>query len=264
MRISRATLFLCLLFLSVTPASAQPLSDRYLHLAWGGYAQDVLKAKRKLEKSKPTKRNGKRRPRQESPSRVSPSLAVIRKPRVSVPLPRPRPEDVELEKLIFACEVFAAPPPVLPIPLPAPDAPVRGNLFVGFAREISRALPRSRSEDRLVGVVPALAAMTRKLVSLCGATVISGVRRTYVRGSGRRSLHWDGRAVDIVGNPDCMYAQLRNDKYAGGYSTDYYRIRPNHLHLSWGGREHGRRFAHWQPGKKHYAKRGKRVRLAAR
>ena len=36
------------------------------------------------------------------------------------------------------------------------------------------------------------------------------------------SLHATGEAVDMRGNPSCVYAQLRD--WPGGYSTDYGRV----------------------------------------
>jgi hypothetical protein len=99
---------------------------------------------------------------------------------------------------------------------------------------------RSAQAASLGGVTPPLAAKARQIVQACGARVISGVRHTRVAGSRRLSLHASGRAVDLAGNPRCIYAHLRG--WAGGFSTDYSRVR--HVHVSYGGREHGRRFAH--------------------
>lgn len=65
------------------------------------------------------------------------------------------------------------------------------------------------------------------------------------------SLHASGKAVDLAGNPSCMYAMLHG--WPGGYSTDYGSVR--HLHLSYdpaGGREMGIRFRH---GGHRYARR---------
>ena len=105
----------------------------------------------------------------------------------------------------------------------------------------------------LRGVAPEMAAKAREIVSACGSRVISGVRHTRVAGTRRMSLHASGRAVDMAGNPGCIYARLRG--WPGGYSTDYARVR--HVHISGpGGREDGLRFAH-----RHFARR---VRLAAR
>lgn len=104
----------------------------------------------------------------------------------------------------------------------------------------------------LRGVAPELAAKAREIASACGSRVVSGVRHTRVAGTRRMSLHASGRAVDMAGNPACIYARLRG--WPGGYSTDYGRVR--HVHFSLGGREDWMRFAH-----RHVARR---VRLAWR
>jgi len=92
----------------------------------------------------------------------------------------------------------------------------------------------------LSGVSAPLAAKARQIVSACGSTVISGLRHTRVAGTGRMSLHASGRAVDLRGNPACIYGHLAG--WPGGYSTDYGRVL--HVHVSLGGREDGIRFAH--------------------
>lgn len=98
----------------------------------------------------------------------------------------------------------------------------------------------------LVGIYAPLAAKAREIELACGSRVISGVRRTYVRGSGRRSLHWTGNAIDMTGNYRCIYRHLQG--WPGGYSTDPHRVR--HVHISLGGREDGQRFAHYH-GRRH-------------
>jgi len=92
----------------------------------------------------------------------------------------------------------------------------------------------------LNGVVAPLAAKARQIQAACGSRVISGVRHTRIAGTRRMSLHASGRAVDMSGNPRCIYAQLKG--WPGGYTVDYGRAR--HVHISYGGREHGLRFAH--------------------
>lgn len=104
----------------------------------------------------------------------------------------------------------------------------------------------------LRGVAPELAANAREIASACGSRIISGVRHTRVAGTRRMSLHASGRAVDMAGNPRCIYARLRG--WPGGVSTDYGRVR--HVHFSLGGGEDGLRFAHRHTGR--------RVRLAWR
>jgi hypothetical protein len=115
---------------------------------------------------------------------------------------------------------------------------------------------RDRGSAGLSGVVPPLAAKAREITAACGSKVISGVRHTRIAGTRLMSLHASGRAVDIQGNPSCIYRHLAN--WPGGYSTDYARISPPHVHISYdpNGREWGRRFAH------HHVK--KRTRYAGR
>lgn len=94
----------------------------------------------------------------------------------------------------------------------------------------------------LAGVVPELAAKAREIQEACGSKVISAVRRTFIRGTRRMSLHATGQAVDMAGNPECMYGLLKG--WGGGYSTDYARVKHVHISHSDGGREWGARFAH--------------------
>lgn len=90
------------------------------------------------------------------------------------------------------------------------------------------------------GIVAPLAAKVTEIQSACGSRVISAVRNTFVAGTRTMSLHASGQAVDMSGNPSCIYAMLRG--WPGGYSTDYGRVA--HVHISYGGREHGVRFVH--------------------
>lgn len=95
----------------------------------------------------------------------------------------------------------------------------------------------------LAGVVAPLAAKAREIEAACGSRVISAVRYTRIAGTGGRlSLHASGRAIDIVGNPKCIYEKLNG--WPGGVSTDYGRV--NHVHFSYapGGPEWGVRFQH--------------------
>ncbi len=111
------------------------------------------------------------------------------------------------------------------------------------ARAATRPQHRAQSGTSLSGVVPALAAKAREIVQVCGSRVVSSVRHTNIAGTGRASLHSFGKAVDLQGNPRCIYAHVRS--WAGGVSTDYGRV--NHVHLSYdpqGRREWGLRFAH--------------------
>lgn len=119
-----------------------------------------------------------------------------------------------------------------------------------FGQAFGVKLPVPGRSVSLTGVVPPLAAKAREIVAACGSRVISAVRRTRVRGSGRLSLHASGRAVDLAGNPSCIYAHLKN--WPGGVSTDYHSVRCGrsrcpHVHVSYspGGSEWGLRFAHY-------------------
>lgn len=91
----------------------------------------------------------------------------------------------------------------------------------------------------------ALLAKVAELRAHCGAKVVSSHRAGSRTPSGHVSEHALGRAVDVQGNPGCIYARLRN--WPGGYSTDYWSAPGGpHVHISYGpgGREWGQRFAH--------------------
>jgi hypothetical protein len=104
-----------------------------------------------------------------------------------------------------------------------------------------RPVARSGSVS-LAGVTPVLAAKARAITAACGSTVISAVSRR-----GNRSNHPIGRAVDMRGNPSCIYAHLKG--WPGGYTTDYRSA--GHVHISYnpGGQEWGMRFAHGGHGR---------------
>lgn len=111
----------------------------------------------------------------------------------------------------------------------------------------------ARASVSMSGVVPALAAKVAQIQAACpGAHVISAIRHTRIRGTRRLSLHATGEAVDMRGNPSCVYSQLRD--WAGGYSTDYGRVKHIHISLAANGREAGLRFAHGG-GKSHRHRR---------
>ena len=106
------------------------------------------------------------------------------------------------------------------------------------ARSIVRTITASVN-----GIVSPLANKVAEIQSACGSKVISAVRHTYIAGTRRISLHASGKAVDMSGNPSCIYGHLAG--WAGGYSTDYGRMA--HVHISYdpdGGREMGARFVH--------------------
>lgn len=104
---------------------------------------------------------------------------------------------------------------------------------------------QSRNSVSLSGIVAPLADKAREIVSACGSKVVSSVRvgaRVY---GGSPSNHASGRAVDLQGNPSCIYAQLRG--WPGGVSTDYWRAPGGpHVHVSYSpnGMEWGIRFVH--------------------
>lgn len=103
------------------------------------------------------------------------------------------------------------------------------------------ALPTTTYAVSLNGVHHELRSKVESILSACpGSRVISAIRHTRIAGSRHMSLHASGRAVDMTGNPGCLYTQLKD--WPGGYSTDYARMR--HVHISIGGPEQGLRFAH--------------------
>lgn len=109
----------------------------------------------------------------------------------------------------------------------------------GYAEHLSRHPTRDLS-----GFPSPLVAKVREIESACGARVISAYRPgARVRGSGRMSLHASRRAVDMSGNPSCIYARLRS--WPGGVSSDYGRVRHVHFSYSPNGAEWGARFAHY-------------------
>lgn len=119
---------------------------------------------------------------------------------------------------------------------------------------VTSVTPRGKSLD---GVVPVLAGKIQEIVSTCGSSVISAVRHTFIAGTRIISQHASGTAVDVQGNPSCIYSMLKG--WPGGYSTDYGRVK--HVHISYGGCEHGVRFAHG--GGRRYAHRHHHVRYAS-
>lgn len=100
----------------------------------------------------------------------------------------------------------------------------------------------------LNGFPTQLVSKVRELQSSCGSKIVSAYRpgaRVCSRGRCVRSNHSIKRAVDMQGNPTCMYARLRS--WPGGVSTDY-NTAPGgkHIHISYnpGGMEWGVRFRH--------------------
>jgi hypothetical protein len=110
----------------------------------------------------------------------------------------------------------------------------------------------------LAGVVGPLAGKAQQIMATCGSRVVSAVRH------GRHSNHASGRAVDLQGNPSCIYSMLRG--WPGGVSTDYGSAPGGpHVHVSYspGGQEWGLRFAH-RGGSFSAARRGNARRAYAR
>lgn len=112
--------------------------------------------------------------------------------------------------------------------------------------------------NALAGLVAPLAAKASEIIASCGSRSLGGVSHRNIAGTRILSLHATGQAVDLQGNPSCIYAHLAG--WPGGYSIDYARA-PNaqHVHISYtqpGGREWGVRFAHRHYGGRHrYAHR---------
>ena len=76
----------------------------------------------------------------------------------------------------------------------------------------------------------------------CGSQIVSAYRPGAVTPYGNASEHAFKRAVDLSGNPTCIYEHLQG--WEGGVSIDYAVV--GHVHISWhpGGTEQGARFAH--------------------
>ena len=106
-----------------------------------------------------------------------------------------------------------------------------------------------RGSISLSGVTPVLAAKAREIVAGCGSVVIS-----TISSRGHRSNHPIGRAVDVRGNPSCVYAHLKG--WPGGYSTDYAAVQHVHISYNPGGREWGMHFAHHRQTRVRYARHG--------
>lgn len=104
----------------------------------------------------------------------------------------------------------------------------------------------------LVGLHPVLVKKAHELQRRCGCIIISA--RAFRR---NRSLHPSGRAMDAHRNPECIRKVMKGWK--GGMSNDYWRVARilpvlPHYHISWGGSEHGTRFAHRNPFKTMFAR----------
>lgn len=140
------------------------------------------------------------------------------------------------------------------VPTPKPRPGTVERLSGAEPVESAHSYKSRHSGQNLNGVVEPLAAKAREIVADCGSTVISGVRHSFVAGTGGRlSLHAAGRAVDVKGNPTCIYSKLRN--WPGGVSTDYGTVQHVHFSYSPHGPEWGSRFRHWRGGYRHHRRR---------
>ena len=116
-----------------------------------------------------------------------------------------------------------------------------------FPQRARKTVKRAMSIGYARGVHPKLKSVYRHVASRCrGVRVVSGVRRTYVRGYRRRirSLHWSGNALDFrADNYACAYRALKSYGWKWGMSAD--SLRCGHIHISYGGhRREPRGFRH--------------------
>lgn len=120
------------------------------------------------------------------------------------------------------------------------------------ARSYTDANGNRASSVSLSGIVaPQLVAKAREIMATCGSIVVSARAAR-----GNRSNHPIGRAVDMRGNPSCIYSLLHG--WPGGKSNDYASAPGGpHVHISYnpGGQEWGLTFAHNHSGGRHYAGR---------
>lgn len=123
----------------------------------------------------------------------------------------------------------------------------------------SLAVARHGSLISLDGFPAPLVAKAHEIVSACGSRVISAYRPgARVAGTHHVSNHALKKAVDVAGNPRCIYAHLKG--WPGGYSVDYGKV--NHVHISYNrSMEWGARFAHYGSGR-HYAGHYRHARYA--
>ena len=94
----------------------------------------------------------------------------------------------------------------------------------------------NRGSISLAPVVQPLKSKIEEIVNACGSKVVS----TGCRG-GVTPNHREWKAVDVKGNPSCIYARLKG--WPGGYSVDYSAVQ--HVHISYSRKyEWGVRFRH--------------------
>lgn len=94
----------------------------------------------------------------------------------------------------------------------------------------------------LAGFPGPLIDKAHEIIEACASRIISAFRPgAVVAGTHRLSNHALKKAVDIAGDPKCIYAHLHG--WPGGYSTDYGSV--HHVHISYNhDKEWGCRFAH--------------------
>jgi hypothetical protein len=153
---------------------------------------------------------------------------------------------------------LAIPVEARPAPRPSVHSVKQVRLHWGHHHRVSvrgrHGNLHARGSVSLAGVVGPLVAKALEIQSACGSIVVSAVA-----GRSNRSNHPRGRAVDLQGNPGCIYAHLQG--WPGGYSTDYATAPGGkHVHISYnpGGQEWGIRFTH-RHGKTRYAAHRNRV-----
>lgn len=110
---------------------------------------------------------------------------------------------------------------------------------IAIAVIIYAATPADAGSTSLARIVEPLKSKAEQIVRECRSRVVS----TDMRG-GKTPNHRQHRAVDIQGNPACIYRALAG--WPGGYSTDYATAPGGpHVHISYSRKhEWGRRFAH--------------------
>lgn len=236
-RIIAVTALAAISTFAATDASARQKPQGYAE--WGHtYVQPQRVERRKVPRKKVVK-----------VVRHDPALALLR--RQAAQIEQMAQELAAIRKIlrpdVAAVDPVPVPPPrnpVLAAPMPMPDTTI-----AGYAKTIAKSA-------KLADLTPGLAAKAREILGACNTKITSGYRRgARIAGSGRPSLHstYPSQAVDLVGDPKCIYARLKN--WPGGYSVDYAAVRHVHVSLSSSGRERGARFVHYRGGPSRYAMR---------
>lgn len=101
------------------------------------------------------------------------------------------------------------------------------RVFILLALLASFATPAFAGSTSLARIVEPLKSKAQEIVAACGSRVVSSDQR-----GGVTPLHRRHRAVDLQGNPSCIYAHLRS--WPGGVSIDYSRAPgTKHVHVSY-------------------------------